>query len=341
MPELVNDFEVFQEQLRLHKEKLGNLGEACVDIGKTYIKAEKSIMSKNATTEEPSDEEVPVEYLEAILEDSFGNLLYKGKKKFFAVINMLKEKNVRDDVVELFVSMYSYKSRIKEIGIKNWFMQYVPGHVDDKTMLIILDELAYESIPSGIIEYNHINNMEKWKYYVEKGKFKFIENQQNMYDLLYGMSSADKNSCEVIAVYNALVYMNGGESNVEFPDLISEFEHKGVCAKGELGTSPIAVYDYFDANGYTTEMLYGESINEENLDNMQAKYDTFILTAYNDGCDLEAEIHTVCITEELIDGKKQFVIHNGYDDKPCNSLYEAVNEFHGGKSEPIDIICVK
>ena len=98
-----------------------------------------------------------------------------------------------------------------------------------------------------------------------------------------------------------------------------------------------AVNAYFRDNDYNTDMIYSNDINKKELNKMSKKYDTYILTTYNDKSDLNAAVHTVSITVE--NGK--YVIHNAGSSKKYNSLSEAINGYNNGNGEPISVIGIK
>lgn len=234
---------------------------------------------------------------------------------------------------------------------ESWLYEYVPNHVNDATLLAIFTLLTMDNMSISTIFEHYELNLDGWEKYQEKYPDDvYIEHQWAMKDILYyGRHTADYNACEVIAVYNALAAMNGGVSPVDFPTLLATFEGNGIMLKGDWGTDPTALYLYFDANGYDVDMLYGGSITDSKLNKMEGKYETYILTAYNDGNNLNEQIHTISITAEEVDGETKYVIHNAGNDtyesdgtyKYYDSLADAVNSYNDKKSEPISVIGIK
>lgn len=238
---------------------------------------------------------------------------------------------------------------------KEWAYRYVPNHVDDQTLLLVLTLLSAHSLSPKVSQQHLESNTEAWEEYLKLHPDDYyIEHQEDMRDkgdpqkpnnikdgLHYGNHEAYYNSCEVIAVYNALLALHDGNSPTGFPELLCTFEQGGICADGEFGTAPTALYVYFEKRGYEAKMLSGKQIKDSKLNNMQKEYDTYILTAYNDGDDLGEMIHTVSITAEAIDGETKYQIHNASDTAIYDSLAEAVGGFHGGNGEPISIIGVR
>lgn len=234
---------------------------------------------------------------------------------------------------------------------KEWLYEYVPNHVNDASLLAIFTLLTLDNMSGFTILAHYVLNLDGWnKYMADHSTEVYIEHQSAMKDLLYyGNYTAEYNACEVIAVYNALVAMNDGVSPVDFPTLLATFEGNGIMLEGDFGTDPTALYLYFDANGYDVDMLYGGSIHDSKLDKMQGEYDTYILTAYNDGDNLGEQIHTISITAEEVDNETKYVIHNAGDDTfnddetyvYYDSLADAVNSYNDGNGEPISVIGIK
>ncbi len=234
---------------------------------------------------------------------------------------------------------------------EEWLYEYVPNHVNDASLLAVFTLLTLDNMPGFTISEHYVLNLVGWNEYMGNHSNEvYIEHQSAMKDLLYyGKYTADYNACEVIAVYNALVAMNDGVSPVDFPTLLATFEGNGIMLKGYFGTDPTSLYLYFDANGYDVDMLYGGSIKDSKLDKMQEKYDTYILTAYNDGDNLGEQIHTISITAEEVDNETKYVIHNAGDDTfnddetyvYYDSLADAVNSYNDGNGEPISVIGIK
>lgn len=226
---------------------------------------------------------------------------------------------------------------------KEWLYEYVPNHVNDASLLAVFTLLTLDNMSDFTILEHYVVNLVGWnEYMADHSADVYIEHQGAMKDFLYyGKYTADYNACEVIAVYNALVAMNDGVSPVDFPTLLATFEGNGIMLEGDFGTDPTSLYLYFDANGYDVDMLYGGSIKDSKLDKMQGEYDTYILTAYNDGDNLGEQIHTISITAEEVDNETKYVIHNAGDDTFYDSLADAVNSYNDGISEPISVIGIK
>ena len=234
------------------------------------------------------------------------------------------------------------------------FDEFIPTWINDHSIIKVFENLA-KSLPSSIIADHYYNNMQRWKELIKTAcdpKTGYIE-YQDLLDLMeYGMNietlnkklmnngtrmNASSNTCEIIAVYNTLVYLNGGKSPVDFPDLIKRFEEKGVTLYGYFGTSPMELDRYLNSQGYKTTMLVdGEDKMDYNT--LQNKYDTFIVTVYNNKEKVSSQIHTMSITHE---GGKYY-LHNTFDGSAYegNSIEDVLSKYKNGNSEVISIIGV-
>lgn len=226
---------------------------------------------------------------------------------------------------------------------KAWFMKYVPENVSDYTMLGLLSFLSILGISEKKAKKHKNANEEEWA--VNQNEYKkgdYIEYQDKMSTMQYGNCPARTNACEVIAAYNALQSLTGGNGTEDFPDLLYHFERDGITAYGELGTSPQAIHSYFTENGYATKMIAGKQISSECVQEISDQYTTYIMTAYNDQSNLESQIHTVSITRERTVGGDKYVMHNDYAGaKTYDSLEDAVFEYNTGNGEPISLIGIK
>lgn len=136
-----------------------------------------------------------------------------------------------------------------------------------------------------------------------------IENQAEWETVLYGKgkSNMSYSGCEVIASINAMTVLKGPLTADEVADIIKDFEKDGMVWNGKFGTSPIAIKDYFDKNGYTTESTLSTDPTE--LEKVASQSDVIIITVYNDKEDITDAVHTMCVTK---DAKGQYQLHNSY-----------------------------
>ena len=163
----------------------------------------------------------------------------------------------------------------------------------------------------------------------------FIEKQSELSGIKYGtnkgrigkklfdgreMNGSD-NTCEVIAVYNAMQYIfraetvgdaknemsadAAGTASVNatvklpgLPELLRSFSKKGIAYKGMFGTNPRALKKYLREKGYTVEELKASKINQKNCESFEKEYSVFVFTTFNKGQNPFSMVHTMCITAE-------------------------------------------
>ena len=187
----------------------------------------------------------------------------------------------------------------------------------------------------------------------------YIEKQWELTWLQYGKANAlerklffggreltaAENAWEVIAVYNALLALGQAQADAggkkqkyrSLPDLLYQFAKKGICLKGIFGTNPKALEKYFREYGYRTASCTGKRITKEALAALQQDYDTFIMTAFNEGQNPFAMVHTMSITKE----KNGYRRHNDYEKVQFyETLYDAVRLYHGGRGHTFCVIAV-
>lgn len=170
----------------------------------------------------------------------------------------------------------------------------------------------------------------------ELGGFAYGTNKGRIGKKLFNgkvMTGAD-NTCEVIAVYNVMYFLDGmrmqeysdnvkneGRKTVreeagknktgtlnrhsdipELPELLREFSRKGIAYRGMFGTAPKALGRYLRNSGYNVEELKASKIDRENCGRFGEKFKTFIFTTFNEGHNPFSMIHTMCITKEIKGG---------------------------------------
>ena len=213
----------------------------------------------------------------------------------------------------------------------------------DKLVLLFYKLLSFAPISKNIRTDHLEHNSNAWNSYKKMYPAdKYIEHQTALSELYYGRKyTADYNSCEVIAVYNALIALG---KKYDFPLLLESFEKKGISFYGAFGTSPYAIIKYLLALGYSIElcnynkwrkMCLDDTYSKDSYEKFSNRNETFIYMSYNNDRSLRDMIHTMCITK---DGK-HFQTHNDYEGSKCYpSLKAAVNEYKNGKSRMILII---
>jgi len=247
---------------------------------------------------------------------------------------------------------------------------------------VVIDNSMY----FGMAEYgdeinrHYIHNSKVgWKQYLDKVKAKYridsdgsvhvdtsgegfyIEHQSMMEGMLYGIDFgkewnnaiygvdelfASSNACEVIATYNAMAYLEGGYSPVEFPDMLKSYEGKGTALLGNWGASPSAVEHYLKGRGYSTKLVSGADLGESGKGylSLQDEYDVYIMSVWNEEGKISSGIHTMAITKEK---NGSYVVHNSITQRKNGVLNEyetlrsAVLSFDSGTGDPISLIGVR
>ena len=177
---------------------------------------------------------------------------------------------------------------------------------------------------------NHINTIKVNKDY--------IEDQKNYTDMSYGLLHISNSGCGAIATYNVLYHLTGN-NNIDFASIVDIYENDGIVLNGFLGTSAIAIEDFFKKKGFETL----SSNKEEDFDKIGYETDASIVFVYNDRDDIFDSIHYMAITKT--DGK--FYFHNLHNSggKPSNigynSISEGVGKINNEKSKGIFLVGVK
>ncbi len=220
--------------------------------------------------------------------------------------------------------------------------------IKDALVLLFYRLFSIKSVAKKISQKNYENNLVAWDNY--KNRFKndiYIEHQDAMSLLYYGRNySADYNSCEVIAIYNALIDLKNYNEDVVipyFPVLLSKFEKNGITWGGAFGTSPFAIMKYFISKNYNIEMFNYKKwkrlcSDKREYDEFVNTFDTFIFMTYNNEKTVKDMIHTMSITKD----NDCYQIHNDYEgSKKYDSLKEAVSGYKSGRSRMILLFGIK
>ena len=176
---------------------------------------------------------------------------------------------------------------------------------------------------------NHIN-------YIKTNKG-FIEDQKNYTDMSYGIFHLSKNGCGTIATYNVL-YALTGNNDIDYASIVDDYEKDGIALYGLLGTSGIAIEDYFKKNGFKTM----SSSKEEDFDKIGFETDASVVLVYNDRDDILDSINYMAITKH----ENKFYFHNLHKGGgvPSNvgyvSVMDGVSKINNGKSKGIFLVGV-
>ena len=177
---------------------------------------------------------------------------------------------------------------------------------------------------------NHLNTIK-----ANKG---YIEDQKNYSDMSYGLLHISNSGCGAIATYNVLYHLTGN-NNIDFASIVDIYENDGIVLYGFLGTSAIAIENFFKEKGFETK----SSTKEENFDKIGYETDASIVLAYNDRDDILDSIHYMAITKT--DGK--FYFHNLHNSGGIpsnigyNSISEGIGKINNEKSKGIFLVGVK
>ena len=214
----------------------------------------------------------------------------------------------------------------------------IPNKVDNATVVGVLDlmrkqQKAVRKDYSGHLKKNE-EAFQKHSAAIAKNKG-FVEDQNSYTDMAYGEATMQYSGCEIFATYNAIQAIMGKQS-MTLAKMISEYEKDGMVLSGKFGTAPKAIKDFLDKHGFQTEM----TTNEADFDCYGKKFQSLILTMYNDKDDISKEVHTVNISKE---GGK-YLAHNVYCNGkvvgPSSTVKELIAGMNGGKAKGISLIGV-
>lgn len=136
----------------------------------------------------------------------------------------------------------------------------------------------------------------------------FIENQQQWGSIRFGAgrkSNMQYAGCGILAAANALLALGEPVDSHRMAELICSFEKDGAVLRGDFGVSPQSIQRYLEAQGYRTQLLTCR--DKEAVDRLGELCRAAIVTVYNDGTDLLAQLHTVCMAKNRAG---RFVVHN-------------------------------
>ena len=230
---------------------------------------------------------------------------------------------------------------------------------------------------------------------IESEKKIWIDDQNKLSEFIYGRESrflgkrllggrslcGIENTCEVIAVYNALLAL--GRKEADFPQLLERFERRGISLGGYFGTSFGSLIRFCKSFGLNMTVLKGAQLTPAALSGIASPYvKACIMMTENVAGDIRQMIHTVCITREdghlsednpvsknvdnwmtgneTVDGDRilnmkkpaaesneqnagfVYRIHNDYEGcRSYPSLTDAVFGYHKGKGRPLGVILLR
>ncbi len=124
----------------------------------------------------------------------------------------------------------------------------------------------------------------------------FIEDQNKLGDFSYGVKDLSYSGCGLIAVYNACLFLNGGEEVRPglLTEIIAAFEKKGSVCFGRFGTWPGAAAAFFTVRG--SRVRTARSCRA--MEKLACDCDVLLLTFMNNGLKPTRQMHTICVTKE-------------------------------------------
>jgi hypothetical protein len=211
------------------------------------------------------------------------------------------------------------------------------------------------------IQMHKAGNKKAWEAYLRRNRGDFIEDQEGLSDFRYGRNAGSfitgrtvgmdrihpdgtikgsANTCQVVAVYNALVAMEGRGCGVTPVEIIEYFEKKGLVLNGCLGSSPAAAVAFFKNRGYRTRFMRAGFLSGADYDRLRREYESFIFIAMNDRHSVFKGLHVMSVTGGR-DGS--LMLHNSGSKKEMSfdSLEEAVKSYNGGRGKPVGILAVR
>lgn len=173
--------------------------------------------------------------------------------------------------------------------------KFIVQNASNRQVLGVLKALMFP-ISKKRIQQNQTNNLSELKKHTFFTGNTFIENQREWNTVKFGRAGMDKTGCEIIATYNAKLALGETMTEKDMVELISTYENRGAVLLGNWGTAPTAIYDYFVSQGYETAMEM--NFHKETIHAMEEKYETFILSFFNDENRVSEGIHTINISKK-------------------------------------------
>lgn len=339
--QLYNHLSKFSEDSEIEKELKELLNKPVGELNNWEIDVILKLSTENDLSSYYDLDEFS---LDEWLKELFGKSYELSKSILEIIVDLL---NLPDEYIDEFKG----KSLSERLAL---LKKLIPQYASDSTVLDVFDLLSI-NMPIATLMFlldHSDSNSEAWDKLLNDseskichsfGGKKYIELQEKLKDLEYGGFSADKNACEIIAFLNAMI--NKGKASVEdLPSTISLFEAYGPTLFGEFGTSPNTIVDVFEDAGVKAD-IYTSNEFESNKEKISKRYDTFVVTVYNNENDIMSEVHTMCITKNTNTG--QYILHNAYNGSTTqtgyytgNSIDEVLKQYSGGDSKLISIIGV-
>ena len=171
-----------------------------------------------------------------------------------------------------------------------------------------------------------------------KGVFSkgYIENQDNggWDKIKYGYSNLEDAGCGIFATFNVMRAVTGTTPTADdLLDIINAYEKNGNIAGGMFGTSPKAIRNYLNKQGYTVETI--NDYDDAKLNSIGNFYKGFITLKLNDKADITAGGHYESIIKEA-----KFSIHNGSNMGPHSSMPKTIDVINSDNAMVFCILAV-
>lgn len=207
--------------------------------------------------------------------------------------------------------IHEVSDELKEAQSEDGLISWIPQKTTNEQVLKFMENAAFPLISESMSNEHYENNLKELKEQAmkDKGVYKRntpIENQYEWGDIHFGWFDMDFSGCEIIAAYNAKVALGEEMTETEMAELICTFEKKGAVLSGGFGVAPTEINDYFEREGYGTEMI--TSMEKEDINAVGEAYDTVIITVFNSSHNIMDQIHTMNVSK----GENGYVYHNGY-----------------------------
>lgn len=222
-----------------------------------------------------------------------------------------------------------------------WICRLIPKYISERGMVRILNFLRRLNRRGEMYSFSHegANKAIIRRLIADNGSL--IENQMAYTDVYIGMESLALAGCEAIALYNSLKYIESinNKKGKELFEIISMLEKDGIVLSGGFGVAPGALYDSLKRMGYKARYFIPKK-GHNAIPSYILDGDAIIITYYNDGEDLYAQIHTIAVTKKDCKYLAHNIYCNGYVHGPFDSLEELIKGIGQGKAKAIMYISI-
>ena len=202
-------------------------------------------------------------------------------------------------------------------GEKSFFASLIPRYVSNGAVLFVYDLLAGRGrFFPDTAQILQIPGREP------ASSLAYMEDQHRRGSEPFGRSTVAAAGCEIIALYNALLYLFGREV-LPFSRLVELFEKRGMALGGRWGTSPRALERFLRDPVFSGLFSVTSGTGPQAFESQGADADCAIVSYYNDVRDIRRGVHTICLTKE----KQGFMAHNETEDGRVRGPYTGVSDF--------------